>query len=545
MYKVLITSFLLFFCGCLTKKDEKQLKVFRYNQTEGITSLDPAFANTPPNIWACNQIFNGLVKLDAEQKIQPCIAEKWSISNDGLTYTFYLRKGVRFHDHEIFPNGKGREVTAHDFVFSFKRILDPSTASTGQWIFNGKVLYNSLGKPSDSAFYAIDNYTLRIKLQQPFPPFLKLLSMPYAYVIPKEAIQRYGKDFRSNPVGTGPFRFKTWDEGSSLILIKNPNYWVKDENGIQLPYLDAVHISFITDENMAFINFKQGKLDFLSGINENSRDMILDGEGNIKQEFAHQFKVQKMLYLNTEYIGFQMDSSKYEDKNHPLLNKKVRQALNYAIDKQEMITFLRNGLGIPGEAGFVPYPALFKHKLAGYTYNPEKAVRLLKEAGIINKRIKLQLFTTPPYKQISEYLQKSWSKIGIDVDLVINQNATHREMANKGMLKFFRGSWVGDYVDPENFLAVFYSKNLSPAGPNKTRFMNKNFDLLYEQALTEFNPEKREELYLKMDSLIISECPVIVLYYDELVRLTQNYVYGLEVNSMNMLFLERVDLRYR
>ncbi|MFQ3576318.1 MAG: ABC transporter substrate-binding protein, partial [Cytophagales bacterium] len=439
--------------------------------------------------------------------------------------------------------GKGREVTADDFVYSFKRIVDPSTASTGQWIFNGKVLFNTLGKLSDSSFVAVDKYTLKIKLQQPFPPFIKLLSMPYAYVVPKEAIEKYGKDFRSNPVGTGPFIFKSWEEGSSLILTKNQNYWKKDENGVNLPYLDAVQISFITDENMAFINFSQGKLDFLSGINENSRDMILDSDGNVKSEFSHQFKVQKLLYLNTEYLGFQMDSSKYEDKNHPLLNKKVRQALNYAIDKQEMVTFLRNGLGIPGEAGFVPHPILFKHKLRGYAYNPEKASNLLKEAGFFNKKVKLQLYTTAPYKQISEYLQKSWSKIGVEVEIIVNQNATHREMANNGILNFFRGSWVGDYVDEENYLAVFYGKNLSPAGPNKTRFVNKNFDLLYEQAITESDPDRREDIYLKMDKIIIDECPVIVLYYDELVRLAQNNVVGLETNPMNMLFLEKVNIK--
>lgn len=530
------------FFSCNSKRNHEKYKIFRYNETQGIGSLDPAFANTPPNMWAVNQIFNGLVEVDNQLTIKPSLAESWNISKDGLVYKFRLKKGVYFHDSEVFENGKGREVKASDFVYSFKRIVDPKTESRGSWIFNGKVKANPLGNVAEDAFKALDDYTLQITLQQPFAPFLKLLTMPYGFVVPQEAVQKYGKDFRTHPVGTGPFYFKIWNEGSSLVLLKNSNYWKIDNVGEKLPYLDGIKVSFISDENMAFINFNQKKFDFLSGINESSRDMIIDHDGIIKKEFADKFKVQKLLYMNTEYIGFQLDTSLYEDKNHPLLDKRIRQALNYAIDRDELITYLRNGLGIPGTAGIVPYPILFKHKIKGYYYNPQKSTELLKEAGYAKKKLHLTFYTTPPYRQIAEYLQKSWAKLGIEVKIEVNQAATHRSMADKGEIKFFRASWIGDYLDPENFLALFYGKNFAPKGPNKTHYKNSLYDNLYDEAQVQNDPDLRMENYAKMDQMMMEEAPVIILFYDELIRLAQNNVQGLEPNAMNMLFLESVKL---
>lgn len=526
--------------SCKKEDKHKNLKVFRYNQTEGISSLDPAFANTPPNIWAVNQLYNGLVELDKNYNVVPSLCESWNVTTDGLVYTFKIKKGIKFHDSEVFPNSEGREVTAHDFVYSFKRIASDATASTGKWIFHGKVQMNKLGEIDSNSILAIDDYTLKIKLAEPFPPFVKLLSMPYAFVVPREAVEKYGKDFRGKPVGTGPFYFKAWDESNLLVYLKNQKYWKTDENGVQLPYLDAVNISFIADENMAFINFEQKKLDFLSGINENSRDMILDHKGNVRDEFAAKFKVHRLLYLNTEYLGFQLDESTYENKNHPILNKKVRQALNYAIDREELIDYMRNGLGVPGTGGFVPYPLLFKHRIKGYSFNPEKAIKLLNEAGYKNKKVELTLYTTAPYKQISEYLQKTWSKIGVNVQIEVNQASTHRDLANKGKLPFFRASWVGDYMDIENYASVFLTQNFAPAGPNKPRFNNMEYNDLYEDALVEPDQEKREDIYMQMDKLLMDESPIIVLYYDELLRLTHNNIHGLDANPMNMLFLESV-----
>ena len=212
-------AFVLFILhACKDKKQDKQYKIFKYNQDSDISSLDPAFARNQGNIWAINQLFNGLVDLDKSLKIVPSIAESWQISEDGKIYTFKIRRGVFFHDSEVFAEGQGREVTANDFVFSYNRIISRKTASPGAWIFNDKVLKVNDSTFSDTCFKALDNFTLRIHLQKSFPPFLQILTMPFACVVPKESIDKWGKEFRNHPVGTGPFKFKVWEEKSALIV---------------------------------------------------------------------------------------------------------------------------------------------------------------------------------------------------------------------------------------------------------------------------------------------------------------------------------------
>ncbi|TGD78836.1 ABC transporter substrate-binding protein [Hymenobacter wooponensis] len=522
-------------------------RVFRYNQPEALTSLDPAFTNKQANIWAATQLYNGLVELDDSLKPGPAIARRYSISPDGKTYTFTLRPGVHFHDSEVFAGGKGRAVVAQDFVYSFKRLLDGPTASPGGWIFRGKVLEDAKGEPSDTCFVAANDSTLRVYLKEPFIPFLGILTMPYAYVVPREAVQKYGKDFREHPVGTGPFIFKEWDEGNAIIYHRNPNYWRKDAQGKQLPYLDAVQISFIQDRKSEFLTFMQGKLDFLSGIRAGSRDLIMYPDGTVREDFQGKFRLQKVPYLNTEYLGLQQDPARLRGDNaeagKALQDKRVRQALNYALNKPELLAYFLNNVGVPGLSGFVPasLPSYSQKLVPGYSYQPAKARQLLKQAGYdISHPLHLRLATVAERKEVCEYLQKNWADVGIQVDIDVNQAAAHQEMVDNGSSAFFTKSWLGDYPDAENYLALFYSKNFSPAGPNKTHFKNLAYDRLYEQAKLEQNTEKRYDLYRQMDRIIVDEAPVIALYYDEVVRLTQNNVQGLTPNPMNQLVLERV-----
>ncbi|WP_255474302.1 ABC transporter substrate-binding protein [Pontibacter qinzhouensis] len=537
--------FLLVLLSCSDgTKDETDKKVFKYNQPGALSSLDPAFARNQANIWATTQLYNGLVELDGELKIGPAIAHSWDVSEDGRSYTFYLRDSVFFHDHEVFPAGKGRKVTAKDFEYSFKRIIDPSTASTGAWVFNDKVLTDvTTGAISDTAFLAVNDTTFKIYLNEPFIAFLEILTMPYAYVVPQEAVAEYGKDFRAHPVGTGPFVFKLWDEGNAIVLHKNPAYWRRDEQGLLLPYLDAVQISFITDRKSEFLTFMQGKLDFLSSITEGSRDMILNNDGTVQEDFAGKFRVQKVPYLNTEYIGFQLDPAGLKDPNPALQDKRVRQALSYAINKREMLAYFRNNIGLPGHSGIVPpsLPSYNDSLVRGYRYEPKKALELLQAAGFSAQHpLQLRLSTVQEHKELAEYMQKKWAEVGVRVQIDINQAPAHQETVDNGRAPFFMKSWLGDYPDAENYLALFYSKNFSPAGPNKTHFKNTEFDRLYELAKLERDAKKRWALYQQMDQIVVEEAPVIVLYYDEVVRLTQNNVQGLVPNPMNTLNLERV-----
>ncbi|GGE94145.1 ABC transporter substrate-binding protein [Hymenobacter cavernae] len=520
-------------------------RVFRYNQPEALTSLDPAFANKQANIWAVTQLYNGLVELDDQLKPGPALARRYDISPDGRTYTFVLRANVFFHDSEVFPGGKSRRVTAQDFVYSFKRLLDPATASPGGWVFRGKVLENAKGEISDTAFVAPNDSTVRIYLKEPFIPFLGILTMPYAYVVPHEAVQRYGKDFREHPVGTGPFQFKLWDEGNAIIYHRNPNYWRRDAEGKPLPYLEAVQISFIQDRKTEFLTFQQGKLDFLSGIREGSRDLILYPDGTVREDFKGKFRFEKVPYLNTEYLGFQLDPGNLrgDGANPALGDKRVRQALSYALNKPELLAYFLNNVGVPGISGFVPssLPSYSAKLVPGYTYQPEKARQLLRAAGYRpGKPLRLRLSTVAERKEVCEYLQKKWAEVGVQVTIDVNQAAAHQELVDNGRAAFFTKSWLGDYPDAENYLALFYSPNFSPAGPNKTHFKSAAYDRLYEQAKLEQDPQKRYALYQQMDRIVVEEAPVIPLYYDQVVRLTQNNVHGLTPNPMNQLVLERV-----
>ena len=534
-------------CHDAARPPADERRVFRYNQPEALSSLDPAFARNQANTWAVSQLYNGLMELDSTLLPVPALARRYSISPDGRTYTFVLRKGVRFHDSETFAGGKGREVKAPDFAYSFRRILDPATASSGGWIFRGKVLEKPDGSISDTAFVAANDSTLRIHLKEPFIPFLGILTMPYAYVVPHEAVEKYGKDFREHPVGTGPFRFKLWDEGNVLLYERNPGYWRHDERGHPLPYLDAVAVSFLPDRKTEFLTFMQGKLDFLSGIRAGSRDLIMHPDGTIRDDFRGKFTVQKAPYLNTEYLGIQLDSTnllkEQAAQGRALRDRRVRQALNYALNKPEMLTYLLNRVGHAGTSGFVPtaLPSFSEKEVPGYSYQPPRARQLLRAAGYGPQHpLRLRLSTVLERKEIGEYLQKQWADVGVQVQIDINQSAAQQDLVDNGKVAFFAKSWLGDYPDAENYLALFYSPNFSPAGPDKTHFKSAAYDKLYDEARRTQDVARRTALYQAMDRIVVAEVPVISLYYDEVVRLTQNNVHGLRPNPMNQLLLERV-----
>jgi ABC-type transport system substrate-binding protein len=565
-----VASLALAACSGAGPSAADERRVFRYNQPEALTSLDPAFARNQANSWAVAQLYNGLLELDSTLQPAPALARRYQISPDGLTYTFWLRRGVFFHENqEVFPVSEAdlhpeldsernatndlsvpvptRSVKAADFVYSFKRLLDAKTASPGGWIFRGKVLEDSKGNISDTCFVAANDSTLRIHLKAPFIPFLSLLTMPYTYVVPHEAVQKYGKDFREHPVGTGPFQFKVWDEGNVLLYHRNPDYWRKDAQGRQLPYLDAVAISFIADRKTEFLTFLQGKLDFLSGIREGSRDLILNPNGSVRTDFQGRFNLQKAPYLNTEYLGFQLDSTKLTgeqaSQGRALRDVRVRQALSYAINRPELLAYVLNHVGRPGESGFVPaaLPSFSPARVPGYTFQPQRARALLKAAGYgAGRPLQLRLSTVAERKAVAEYLQKNWADVGVQVQIDINQSAAQQELVDNGRAAFFSKSWLGDYPDAENYLALFYSPNFSPAGPDKTHYKSAEYDQLYTQAIREQNAARRTELYQAMDRLVVRDQPVISLYYDEIIRLTQRNVHGLTANPMNQLLLERV-----
>lgn len=533
-----LLPFLLLAASCGSRWEALEGKtVFRYNEANNITSLDPIYARNQANIWAVSQLFNSLVELDDELNVRPAIAKSWDISSDGLTYTFHLRSDVRFHDNECFPDGMGRRVTASDFVFSLSRLTDPSLNAPGAWVMNQvKRLEN--GAPD---IHAPDDSTLVISLRQPFPPFAGLLAMQYCAVVPREAIAHYGSDFRHNPVGTGPFRFQYWKEGVKLVFRKNESYF-ESSDGERLPFLDAVSISFIIDRQTAFLEFVKGNLEFLSGVDASYKDELLSPAGDLHPKYRERFRKISMPFLNTEYLGILVREDELP-ADWPLRERKVRQAINYGFDREKMLRFLRNNIGTPAHAGFVPVgmPG-FTENSGGYRHDPDKARRLLAEAGYPggNGLPPITLMTNQAYQDIAQYIQFELSRIGIGIQVDVMPPATLRELMAKGEARFFRGSWIADYPDAENYLALFYSRNKSPAGPNYTHFSDPAFDSLYEASFSVTDDRERHEIYRRLDSMVVEYAPVVPLFYDQSVRFVQNWVEGMGNNPLNHMDLRRV-----
>ncbi len=509
-------------------------KIFKYNEAAGISSLDPAFAKDLSNIWACNQLFNGLVQLNDKLEVVPCIAKNWEISADGRTYTFNLRKDVFFHEN---PNFAKRKVVAADFLYSFKRIVDPKVASPGLWVFNAVE-----NKAGNYAFEAPNDSTFVIKLKESFTPFLGILAMKYCSVVPHEAVEFYGEDFRKNPVGTGPFKFQLWKESKKLVFRKNPDYF-EFEGENRLPYLDAVSVTFLIDKQSAFLQFVQGKLDFMSGIDASYKDELLTRDGKLRSKYQAEVKLETQPYLNTEYLGILVDAEKEIVQQSPLRFKEVRQAINYGFDRAKMMEYLRNNIGEPGLNGMIPkgLPA-FQNDKQYYSYQPDKARKLLQSVGYNSQNpAEITLVTNADYLDLCKYIQHQLNEIGFEVSIEVNPAAALREMKAQAKLNFFRASWIADYPDEENYLSLFYSKNFCPDGPNYTHFKNSEFDRLYEKSLAETDAEKRQVLYQKMDELIMEEAPVVVLYYDQVLRFSRKNIKGLGSNAVNLLDLKRVE----
>ena len=515
--------FLAVRCDDTTVVDSKV--VFRYNEFRNITSLDPAFARNPQNIWPIQQLFNGLVQLDQNLNVVPEIASHWEIDSLGTTYTFFLKEDILFHEADQFGPKKTRAVTADDFVYSFDRLTDPAVGSPGGWVLQQVKNYQ-----------AIDQHTFQIKLKQTFPAFLSLLSMRYCAVVPKEVVEDPQHAFRKHPIGTGPFKFKAWEEDIKLVLRKNTTYFEQDEKGKQLPYLEAIAISFLPDIQSEFMLFSQGKFDFLNSLDPSYKDELLTPKGALQSNYQDKINLQKGPYLNTEYIGLYLDSD-----NPALQSKDIRKAINIGFDRVKMVNYLRNTIGFPALEGFIPEGLAGKATQSFGHYQPELARILVKRfVQETNTQPSIRLATDINYLDICEYLQRELQKIGVNVEIELMPTATLRQAKSSGKLEAFRASWIADYPDAENYLSLFYSANFSPAGPNYTHFKQESFDLLYETALLRSELEERVELYQQMDEMIMDYYPVIPLYYDQAVRFVQKDVKGLEMNPLNLLYLKQV-----
>jgi peptide/nickel transport system substrate-binding protein len=523
--------------SCQNVDNSKFSNYFFYNEDQNITTLDPAFVKAQSEIWAVSQIFEGLVEYDDSLNVQPCLAKSWSISSDGKTYTFNLRTDVYFHKSALFKDSF-RKMNAEDIVFSLSRIADPKIASPGAWIFNDKMDLRFF-EDSDSfklPIHAINDSTVELELTHAFSPFLGIMAMPYCFIVPKEINTN---DFRSNPIGTGPFTFRKWEEEVSLLLGKNTLYY-RFEGDKRLPFLDGVLIDNVKNKQTAFMKFVQGEYDFFNGIDATIKDELLSRSGRLKPKYTSQFKMFKSPFLNTEYIGFSLNP---KFKNEASSNLDIRKALNFAIDREKLIGFLRNGVGIPAYCGFTPsgLPNYPYNSIQKTGFNLDSAVYYLKISKINLKTMKpIELNTTQDYLELMVFVQKEWAKIGVPVKINVHPSSFLRQLRKDQEISCWRGSWIADYPDPENFLVCFETRNFSPNGPNYCHYSNMVYDQMVQESNTCLNDSLRMQMLANAENKMKSDLPCVVLYYDESVRMCQNWIQGLNANPINFLRLREV-----
>ena len=518
---IFVTAFVIISCS---KNEQLNNNIFKYNEYSNISSLDPAFSSTLRNIWPVNQLFNGLVKLDENLEIIDDLAHRWEISSDKKTYTFFLKKDIRFHPSKFFNNESDRIVNADDFVYSLKRLTDPKVASSGSWVL----------KNVDS-IYSVNDSILKIELTKEFKPFLGILSMKYCSVVPREVVENFGNEFGQNPIGTGPFLFKKWDQNIKLVLRKNDEYFEKDITGKKLPYLDGISISLIPDKKSEFMELIAGRLDMVSSPENSIIDQIFDSKGNLQDRFNDEFKLIKKPYLNTEYIGF-------NTKENLETDAKLRLAINHSIDRKKMIKFLRKNLGYAATSGIVPNGLNNSYKEERYNYDPEKAKKLMTEYKNEKNldKVNITISTDAQYIDIIEFVQSELQKIDIYITIDITPPSILRQGKANGKFQAFRASWIADYPSDQNYFSLFYSKNHTPKGPNYTFFKSDEFDKLYN--LTESSETNSNAMLIggSMEDLIYQHSPVIPLYYDMSIRILNKRIKGLNNNPINMLDLRKV-----
>ncbi|MBV42447.1 MAG: ABC transporter substrate-binding protein [Crocinitomicaceae bacterium] len=521
-----------------------EARVFRYNESANLSSLDPAFARTLEPMWVVDQLFDGLVELDENLEFKPLLAQRFELDSSGCVWKFYLRDDVRFHAIDVVPGlDKGRLCTAHDVVYSLNRLRDPQVASSGAWILDAVD-----AEAPGGGILALHDDVVEITLREPFPPFLGLMSTAYANVVPVEAVEYFGADFRSHPVGTGPFQLAWWLEDVACVLHRNPHHWERDETGQSLPYLDAVHISFAADMGAEFQGLKQGKFDFMSGLHPAYMNELLDDSGELNAAYAEDLRLETVPFLKTDYIGFFTELSE-GDEWLPWQDRQVRRALSAGIDRISISRNLRRGAVMP-TSSFVP-PVLLGLNSDSLLVTMEQvgssdwAKAVLDSVRTLHPVPwpKLQISTTSDYTDICAALQYQWGQLGLEVTIDVVSAAAHRERVATGKAALFRKSWLADYPDAENFLGLFHSRNFAPSGPNYSHFSDEQFDRMFEQAMSTTDPLDRVATYRRMNDRISRSMPVIPLFHDQVTHFVRNEVTGWKVSPVNRLDLREVRKR--
>lgn len=558
---VLIT---IIYYGCGNTQPKERVAVgnvnyggtFRFNETEPYATLYPHKITDIISTHIATQIYEGLLKFDPKTlAIRPSIAEKWEIDQSGKVYTFHLKKGVYFHDADCFEDGKGREVKAQDFKYSFTLLCTPDAKLNRAFstTFKDKVVganeYYNAGSSEERAnlevggIKVLDDYTLEITLTQSSSSFIYTLARTSTAVLPKEGVEAYGENLK---LGTGPFYFvkdyKADTSGkviSPLILARNEKYHGQDSLGNQLPYLDTLEVHFMNSRIDELAAFKNGQLEMVFGLpNEKIKEVV---EDNIMDFMGDNPKyiLFRSPEMKNQFYEFNISRSVFKDV-------KIRKAFCYAIDRSKLMENILKGQGTgPGTHGITP-PSFQEYNIfdiIGYDFDLEKAKKLLAEAGYPDgkgfPKIKLELNSggATNTKVALEIQKQLKNNININVDLDIVPFAQKGEDAKYARADLMRSAWVADYPSPENFLYLLYGKNVpktldEPSWPNSSRYVNHTFDSLYELGVSARTLDDSYKYFKEAEQIMLNDAPIMVLWYDENYQITSSKVKNIYINPM-------------
>lgn len=469
--------------------------------------LDPALSLDMYSTTVIQQVFDGLVQFDKDLNIIPSIARSWKVSPDGLTYTFFLKEEVKFHN--------GKEVTSDDFVYSFSRIIDPKIKSPAAHFFEKVIGFKEFqeGKISNvEGFKAVEKYLFEIKLSEPYTPFINILAMKGMKVVPKEEVEKTRFEFGKSPIGTGPFKFVSMKEGEEIILEANVDYFEGR------PFLDKVVFKIFhgAPREKILAEFKEGGL-------EESFIPPEEIEGILKQR-QYPF-IQKPL-LSLRFYGFNL-------RTKPLDNKRLRKAINFAIDKKSIISEihknqfnLAKGILPPGIPGYDP-------KREPYPYHETLSRKYLMESGYGKGKPLIEIWSASrseaAQKELSE-IKSQLNKIGIQTNINFETNwPNFLTMLRDGKLPVHIHAWYADFPDPDNFLGtLFHSKSKY----NYINYHNPEVDRLLDRARAERDYLKRMAMYRKIEEIILDDAPIVPMVNHLFQMVYQPYVRGVEVSAL-------------
>ena len=486
---------------------------YRLPLSDNPVTLDPALFTDVNSDGVARRVFNTLVKLDANLRPAPDLAESWRSSADGLTLTFRLRNGVRFHN--------GREMVADDVRYSLERLLRDETASHRAWLAEpiaGALELREGKTRSLAGLETPDPHTVILHLREPFGPILYYLAMGNAAIVPREEIPvRDGVPFGRRPVGTGPFRFVSWRDNEQVALARNDEYFAGPAK------LAGLRFRVIKEPLVAYQEYLAGGLEHCAvpeGLLENVRS------GPLKAA------LRSTVTLSTFFIGITMSHEPCGSNVH------LRRALNYAVDRKFLCEQVLGGSHTPAKGVLPPCAPGFDPGLAGYCYDPERAKNELREAGFgagTKEPPELTLYfnSRPPGGEVAQAVQEDFRRIGVRVRLRGLDFGALLAATDNAEPDLFRLGWVADFPDADGFLYIFHSRMFGAAG-NRVRYSNPRVDDLLDRSRHETDPEKRLGLLREAERLIVEDAPWVFLSHAQTNLLVKPYVRGLELTPMDV-----------